>query len=272
MKWYYFYTKDYNFWNLHLKSNLKNYFELIPIEIDNLNLNPIGKHHFNGITIKIELIIDCIIKNFGKTIIFSDCTLFINEKNAIKINKYFNQYIDYDLVFAPETIFPGNTINICLIKINCNQLTLELFKKSVDLINNNIIQWDQETIKFLLKQDEFKKLNWTMFDKNLVICSYICNNKNYYIYKQYIHNINKELNWNMRIDLLYSNKLLNLSDYKNNLIKYNKLTYQYILYYILIKCNNLINFLMTTDNKLLIVFAITLFIINRFYIKLIVSK
>lgn len=38
MKWYYFYTSDYNFWNIHLKSNLNKHFELYPLQVDNIIL------------------------------------------------------------------------------------------------------------------------------------------------------------------------------------------------------------------------------------------
>ena len=78
MKWYYFYTKDYEFWHNHLSSNLTNDYEVNPILIDDLVINKTAiKHQLAGNTKKIELIVDCIQKNLGKKInpkAITDCT------------------------------------------------------------------------------------------------------------------------------------------------------------------------------------------------------
>jgi hypothetical protein len=71
----------------------------IGINIWNLT-EKIGKHHFDGVTQKIELVVEAIKKNIGTKIIFSDCTLFINKNNIIKLKNYLNNFAnkDFDLV------------------------------------------------------------------------------------------------------------------------------------------------------------------------------
>lgn len=284
MLWYYFYTNDYFFWDVHLKSKLNKYFDLYPLQIDNINISNIGKHQFNGVTIKMELIIDCILKNFGKTIIFSDCTLFINKKNVKKLYKYINNPIfnDYDLVFPQETLPLKQNVNICLMIIKCNDETLNFFKKTIELINSKKINWDQECVNYLLINNEFNNLKWTTFDKYLMICNYILENKyknSYFIYKQYIYNINKEFNWNIRLELLYSNDLLSYNDYNNNIIKKYKYIYplyQYIIYNFVIKYNKIIHhiiyYIVPYKDKiiLLILLILIILILYKKLIKLII--
>jgi len=61
IKFYYFFTTDYEFWHNHLSKTLSGTFDIQSLLIDNINLSKIS-HHFLNISIKIELVIDCIKK------------------------------------------------------------------------------------------------------------------------------------------------------------------------------------------------------------------
>jgi hypothetical protein len=72
MKFIYFYSPVYEFYNFHIASRIKNlpYFVLTPLLINDVINKVPNRHHFEGINIKIELIIEEIKKNIGDTIVF----------------------------------------------------------------------------------------------------------------------------------------------------------------------------------------------------------
>jgi hypothetical protein len=259
IKWYYFYTKDYEYWNKHLYSSLNGNYEIFPIQTDNLNIKEnIGQHHFDGIVVKIELIIDAIKNNIGKKIYFSDCTLFFNQNNLQ--NKYLQNLAENsfnDLTFADNG---DNTYNICLILINCNSSTLDFFIDVKNIISNKIITWDQKAVNYLLSTEKFKTLKIGKFDNELIVCSSTLPKKiknKFIAYKQFISSINKILNWNFRLKYLYLNQLINKSDYDNNILDYDINKYPYTDYMIFLLKNEYENYLFIL---LIIIFLIILVI------------
>jgi hypothetical protein len=64
----YFYSKGYEFYHNHIQKNLSNVFQLHPIFVEEFPERKKDSdhfHHFAGITLKVELVIDCIKKFKG---------------------------------------------------------------------------------------------------------------------------------------------------------------------------------------------------------------
>ena len=104
MKFIYFYSPSYSFYREHITENLNKTFELVPILIEDIREQKTG-HHFDGLTIKIELVIENIKNNLNNIIIFSDATIFVNKNNVKKLKDYI--YIlgnSHDLLFIKENI------------------------------------------------------------------------------------------------------------------------------------------------------------------------
>jgi hypothetical protein len=210
MKFIYFYSNLYLFYHEHIQENLKNYFELVPILID--DIKPIkGTHHFEGQTIKIELLIEQVYKNLTKTIIFSDATIFINSNNSHKLYDYIQNYKNYDMCFIKE----GDNYNIGFIKINCNPYTLHFFKMALEILQENYFKWDQDAVNFLLKH-ELNFLKYTTYDDKIYCGSFNKDSKNdFLIYKSFIGNSgNKIKNYNSRIINFYNNELIDVEIFK----------------------------------------------------------
>mgnify|MGYP003994839719 CR=1 FL=1 len=219
MKYYYFYSPIYEYYNNHIIENLKNIFDVNPILIDDIKPNLGGKkgHTFNGgVTIKIELVIKCIKENMNKMIIFTDCTIFINKNNSIYLKEYFNNYKKNDLTFADNRINDDHNIGIML--IDCNKKTLEFFEKVYTTLKRDK-GWDQKVINDLLKLET--DLIYEKFD-NKIYCNWKLNNeykKSFYIFKSFIrHKNDKIVNFNKRINIFYNSGLITKEEY-NKIIK-----------------------------------------------------
>ena len=205
LKMYYFYSKSYLFYHEHIQERLSQTIDLKSIEIEDIKENP-GGHHFRGLTIKIELVIDAIRKNLGETIVFSDATIFVHSENGAKLNDYLKQFNEYDLVLIDE---PYNKLfNIGFLTIKCNDKTLQFFKAALDLIITKQIDHDQPAINHLLNTNT-TDLKFTTYD-NKIYCDFFREKwrNEFIIYKSFINNCSKKNNFNQRIELFYNLKLI----------------------------------------------------------------
>ena len=101
MKFVYFYSDLYEYYNNHIQEHLNSVFDLEAIKIDNLSCN--GGHTFwGGVSIKIDLIIEKIKENMGNPIIFTDATIFINSNNVNQLVDFFSEYLNNDICFTDE--------------------------------------------------------------------------------------------------------------------------------------------------------------------------
>lgn len=242
-KWIYFFSKDYEFWHKHLQSRLTKNFDLEPILIPTLNASSNGKdHHFSGISLKIELIIKSIKENIGRSIIFSDCTLWINENKTEQLRRKIDQLKDkYDLIFADNGFDREANIGITL--IGCNQATLDFYKKILKSFDKS--SWDQKAINNALPGIGFLRLTkckkihqarylyqsirkffnkksiiWSLFKKSEIVCDYHLPKElqeNYFIFKQFIQPSDPVNNYNQRLIKLHECGLLESSDLSRNL-------------------------------------------------------
>ena len=214
MKFIYFYSDIYEYYNKHIRENLNSVFELESIKIDNLKNN--GFHtFFGGVSIKIELIIQKIKENMGNSIIFTDATIFINSNNVNEMVDFFYNYLDNDLCFADNDGFGYRNIGIILIK--CNIKTLSFFENVLtDLTNNN--GWDQDIVNRHLMNTNNLKVD--TFNRTKIYCDWNFNPSHkytYLIYKSFIHhdkNIN--INFNKRLNILKKYELITNEEYDAN--------------------------------------------------------
>jgi len=215
MKFVYFYSNTYEFYNYYIKSCIENLesFDITPIIINDVINTDSSKHHFCGINIKIELIIEEIKQNIGETIVFSDATIFINNKNISKLYEYLNNYRE-DLVFINE--FQNNCYNIGFILIKCNKQTQEFFEKVLYLLNTKQFTHDQACINHLIKNNNFPNISVNVFGKE-IYCGYYFieeERENFIIYKSFINNTGNLIdNYNLRIKHFYDLKLIDEKTY-----------------------------------------------------------
>ena len=214
MKFIFFYSELYEYYNNHIHENLNSIFELEAIKINNLKNNS-SHTFFGGVSIKIELILQKIKENMGNSIIFTDATIFINSNNINELVDFFYKYLDNDLCFADND---GNGYyNIGIILIKCNIKTLTFFENVLtDLTNKH--GWDQDIINNHLHNNDNFKVN--TFDRTKIYCNWNFNPSykyTYLIYKSFIHhdkNMNK--NFNKRLDILKNYELITNEEYNAN--------------------------------------------------------
>lgn len=213
MKFIFFYSDLYEYYNKHIHENLKSVFQLEAIKIDNLKNNS-GHTFFGGVSIKIELILQKIKENMGSSIIFTDATIFINSNNTNEIVDFFYKYLDNDLCFADND---GNGYcNIGIILIKCNINTLTFFENVLtDLTTNH--GWDQDIINTHLLTTQLK-IN--TFDRTKIYCNWDFNpsiKDTYLIYKSFIdHDKNINKNFNKRLDIFKKHELITHQEYNDN--------------------------------------------------------
>lgn len=159
---YYFYTPDYEDWNIHLTNTLKDHFDLKPTKTDKIpglnDQHPI--HHWTGSSYKIELVIDSIKKNIGKKIVFSDVTWYVNPDRVNELKDLVNFTIP-NIMFANNS--GDNTANIGFMVINCNGETLSIWEKALEIIKDNPNAHDQTIIMNLVANPSF-------FNSNKIVC------------------------------------------------------------------------------------------------------
>jgi hypothetical protein len=196
---------------------LKDYFELEPILIDDIKEVDNNKHHFDGLTIKIELIIDAIKRYMGETIIFSDATIFINKNKSHELKDYFLEYNENDVVFIYED---GNGENIGVTQIKCSKKTLEFFNRALQLMYSGDQTHDQNAIKhtkYYLISDLDLKLGYF---GDRIFCFYFQEYRrhDFLIYKSFISNKTKISNFNQRIQIFYDLGLIDIETYNKWII------------------------------------------------------
>jgi hypothetical protein len=176
MKWYFFYTPNYHFYkNKIIKSLNDSKFEINPLEILPFKLSEAGenKHHFDNITIKIELLINCIKENMNNKILFTDATIYINPNKTDELYSYLNKITcdgEVDIALVPY--------NIGFMLLNCNNKTLnfwekvlEIMKKKMDL-GEKVHDQSLAVQLFLNEIDEYKcNLNVAEFDPKIIFIS-----------------------------------------------------------------------------------------------------
>ena len=210
MKFIFFYSDLYEYYRNHIYTNLQSEFEVEAIKCDDLQNNT--RHtFFGGVSIKIELILQKIKENMGKSIVFSDATIFINAQNKSKLNDFFNEYAHNDLCFADND--GTGYYNIGIILIQCNNNTLTFFEN----VLNDLVQskgWDQDIVNRHLYHTHLKV---DRFQREKIYCDWEFNTNykdSYLIYKSFIHhdkNIHK--NFNQRFDLLKKYDLITQEEY-----------------------------------------------------------
>ena len=139
MKWYFFYTPNYQFYkrNIVNKLTLDPRFDIKPLEIQPLKLSNSNEkgHHFANLTIKIDLIIQCIkevqLENKEKGIeedeyiMFTDATIYLSEKVS-EMYDYLNEKSKEkrDLICASA----NDSYNIGVMFFPCNDKMLNFFE------------------------------------------------------------------------------------------------------------------------------------------------
>jgi hypothetical protein len=215
MKYIFFYSQLYEYFYNHIHDNIKSFFDLEAIKIDNLTNNS-NHTFFGGVSIKIELIIQKIKENMGNSIIFTDATIFINFNNSNKLVEFFNIYTNNDLCFS-DNEGGGHKYNIGIILINCNIKTLSFFENVLDdLINKK--GWDQDVINNHLCNNNNLKVG--LFDKEKIYCGWEFNPQymdTYLIYKSFIHHdTNIIKNFNNRLDIFKRSGLITNEEHHAN--------------------------------------------------------
>lgn len=218
MKFCYFYSDIYKFYHDHIQDSLSKYFDLESILIQDLKPQS-GHTFFGGVSIKIDLIIKQIKENFGKDIIFTDATIFLNKQNTPQLPEYFLSYSNNDLCFADNQLGVIRTpYNTGIILIKCNDKTLNFFKNVLIELNSRTtshLAWEQLVINDLLKYNS--DIIVSKFDKR-IYCNYTFDSQyldSFFIFKSYIkHTDNIINNYNQRIQTFYNSNLIDQTLYK----------------------------------------------------------
>jgi len=187
IKFYYFYTPDYEFWNNHLSNTLSGVFDVHPLKQDHIKLSNVS-HHFLNITLKIQLVIDCIKKNMNNYILFTDATIFINKNNVNLLEDFIQKKIETnkDMFFV---YLAQDPINIGVILLKCDEKVLTFWDTVLQRMNDTMQQgcdvWDQGVVNDLLIGQKYP-LDYDFFDSDKVWSGGIMpkeNCNNFFIYK-----------------------------------------------------------------------------------------
>jgi hypothetical protein len=152
MFWYYVYSPKYEIFHHIIRCNFKEGYGLdmqglfVPQEVFSNIYKRNGQHFFAGITIKIELLIQCLELHQGEHIIFSDADIIVNK--IAKLAEYLQSYKQYDMTFMKDN-FNDETRNIGFSLIKSTPETINFFKKVYEEIKKTQNQ-DQSIINNLL--------------------------------------------------------------------------------------------------------------------------
>jgi hypothetical protein len=219
MRFLYFYSPLYQFYHEHIQETIGEFFELEHTLIEDIKeLDNKDQHHFIGLTIKLDIIIDAIKRYMGETIIFSDATIFINKNKSHELKDYFLGYSENDITFIFEE---GNGENIGVMQIKCSEKTLEFFIMALDNMIKGGEVHDQSAIKYVIFYHyEDIQLKMGYFGERIV-CDVFHHYKkdDFLIYKSFISNRNKTSNFNQRIQKFYDLGLIDYDTYNKWTIK-----------------------------------------------------
>jgi len=157
IKFYYFYTPDYEFWNNHLSNTLSGSFDVQPIKQESIHLSNVS-HHFLNVTLKIELVIDCIKKNMNSYILFTDATIFVNKNNVSLLDKFIQEKIETNksmfFVYLKQ-----DPINIGVLLLKCDEKVLTFWEKVLQRMTDTKKQghdvWDQGVVNQMLIGEKY---------------------------------------------------------------------------------------------------------------------
>lgn len=201
MKFYYFFSDIYKKFDEYIQFILKNSsFEICPLEIPDLKAK--NGHTFNGgVSVKLDLLLDCIQNNMGSHIVFSDATIYFNRLlNPSDIYSYFDSFKSNDITVSYS--YGYNNYCIALIMVRCCPETYEFFKNIRDEVVSTC-GWDQLIMAQCLHHE--KSLSIAKFDKR-IICDYkfdALQQRSFVIYKSWIHHTDDAINnYNQRIQNL----------------------------------------------------------------------
>lgn len=220
IKFYYFYTPDYVFWDNHLKNTLDRYFSVNPILVEKINLSNVS-HHFLGVSIKIELLIDSIKQNMNNYILFSDATIFVNKNKMNEFSEYVSECMlkNNDIMF---TYLKQDPINIGFMLINCNEKTLSFWENVLNIMKSQPNQWDQGVVNRLLYYNKENKheIKYDFFDSNKIWCGGLIPKENLKTFLVYKSTVDPQSNrQKTRLDYLLNSGLIDKTIYLNNLPK-----------------------------------------------------
>jgi hypothetical protein len=169
IKFYYFYTPDYEFWNNHLSTTLSGSFDVKPLKQEYIQLSNIS-HHFLNITLKVELVIDCIKKNKNDYILFTDATIFVNKNNVSLLEIFVKEKIEKnkDMFFV---YLEQDPINIGVILLKCDDKVLAFWENVLQRMNDAKTQGidfhDQSTVIQMLIYEKYP-IDYAFFDSDKV--------------------------------------------------------------------------------------------------------
>jgi len=136
IKWFYFYTPDYEIWHKQLYNSLSQKFDVNPIivnEIPKLN-DQHKRHHFTGCSFKLELLINTIKNNMGERIVFTDATWYINPNKVDELYELMKKSF-YGMNFCNNS-GDGN-LNIGIICLDCNEKNLLFWEHILNEFNKD---------------------------------------------------------------------------------------------------------------------------------------
>ena len=220
MKFVYFFSSLYLFYHVQLQKKLSPYFELVQILINELpEYNKTrGGHHFEGLNIKIELVIEQIKQTMNETIVFSDATVFVNERTCKNLPSFLLSYAKYDLVFIkepiPETVDSFN-LNIGMMQIKSSPQTLIFFEDVLKEMQSGkaIFNHDQYIVNRFLPN---YNLTYSTFEESFIYCNmYNVSNTGFIVYKSFIASGGGDrlYHYNQRIQLYRDNFLIDNETY-----------------------------------------------------------
>ena len=122
-------------------------------------------HHFTGCTKKIELVIDCIKKNMGERIIFSDVTWYVNRDNLVRFK---DDLESYQVTTYARSSHVEHDLNIGLILLVCSPSELAFWETC--LCNMSAHTHDQATVSALVlrNKDWIPMMQWPLVFCGLV--------------------------------------------------------------------------------------------------------
>ena len=212
LRWYYCFTPDYSWWDSQLREELGEHFDVRPVEIEPLVMHVgEGKHHFTGISKKLEVLQDCAFKSTGEWIVFSDCTLSIPPGKGAELASYMISMAaqDREIVFADNAI--DSTANIGIIGMRCTKRVQLFWSKCLARIGEN--SWDQHVVNQQLKRERRKRMvalpgiDWGLFDPTRIVCGYEfaeSNRSRCLVYKQFVYPSDAVSIWNQRMRALHA--------------------------------------------------------------------
>jgi len=187
LKWYFFYTPNYQFYKRNILNKLTpdSDFDAKPLEIQPLKLSNSHEkgHHFANLTIKIDLIIQCIKdvqqehKERGieedEYIMFTDATIYISDKV-----KQMHQYLrerekeGRDLISA----YCSDTYNIGVLYFPCNDKMLTFFEDCIKYMKEQMILGENvhdqavmnDMIRGKIPEYNYSHLNVSPFEWNRI--------------------------------------------------------------------------------------------------------